>query len=58
MRIDWHTQAGEMDQVSGISDPAPIAQLILVAPAVQFHPANETILELFQLRNCRSNESD
>jgi hypothetical protein len=48
MRIDWHTQAGEMDQFfPGLAIRRQSPKLILVAPAVQFHPANETILSYF-----------
>jgi hypothetical protein len=51
MRIDWHTQAGEMDQFfPGITVRPEPPKLMLVAPAVQFHPANETILGYFDAR--------
>jgi hypothetical protein len=51
MRIDWHTQAGEMDRFfPGLAIRRESPRLILVAPAVQFHPANETILGYFSPR--------
>lgn len=51
MRIDWHTQAGEMDQFfPGLAVRREPPKLMLVAPAVQFHPTNEIILSYFDAR--------
>lgn len=49
MRIDWHTRAGDIDQFfPGLHVLRESPRLVLVAPAVQFHPANETILSYFK----------
>jgi hypothetical protein len=51
MRIDWHTRAGEMDQFfPALQVQRESPRLLLVAPAVQFHPANEIVLSYFSSR--------
>jgi hypothetical protein len=51
MRIDWHTHRGEIDQFfPGLQVRRESPRLMLIAPAVQFHPANEVILSYFNPR--------
>jgi hypothetical protein len=51
MRIDWHTQSGEMDQFfPALQVRREPPRLLLIAPAVQFHPANEIVLSYFNSR--------
>jgi hypothetical protein len=50
MRVNWHRARGDFDRAGyfpGIALRPQPPRLLLVAPAVQFHPANETILRLF-----------
>jgi hypothetical protein len=48
MRAEWHIRTGELDQFfRGISLRRTPPKLLLVAPAVRFHPSNETILSYF-----------
>lgn len=51
MRVQWHLQRGELDRrgyFAGIPLQISAApRLLLVAPAFDFHPANETIVEFF-----------
>ena len=48
MRIAWHAQSAEMDGLfPGISVSKQPPKLLLVAPALSFHPANEIILRYF-----------
>ena len=48
MRIAWHAQRAEMDGLfPGISISNRPPKLLLVAPALSFHPANEIILRYF-----------
>lgn len=47
MRVDWHRARGDFDRAGyfpGIAIRPEPPRLLLVAPAVQFHPSNETIL--------------
>ncbi len=48
MRIRWHANRGELNHLFPglrVSDQAP--KLLLVAPALAFHPANEIVLRYF-----------
>jgi flavin-binding protein dodecin len=48
MRVEWHIRKGELDQFFPklqIANEFP--KLVLVAPAMQFHPSNELILSYF-----------
>jgi hypothetical protein len=50
MRVKWHLDRGEFSgrgyfPGSGLSNVAP--RLILLAPSIEYHPSNETILKYF-----------
>ncbi|MBV9304126.1 MAG: hypothetical protein JOY62_11855 [Acidobacteriaceae bacterium] len=48
MRIRWHTQRGELQHLfPGISLEETLPQLLLVAPAMCFHPSNAIVLSYF-----------
>ena len=48
MRILWHTQRGELAHLfPGIALAADPPRLLLVAPALSFHPSNATVLRYF-----------
>ncbi|MGA8593468.1 MAG: hypothetical protein WB676_01880 [Bryobacteraceae bacterium] len=48
MRAEWHIRTGELDQFfRGITLQQTPPKLLLVAPAVRFHPSNEIILSYF-----------
>jgi hypothetical protein len=48
MRIRWHAQRGELKHLfPGISIDGASPHLLLVAPAMCFHPSNATVLEYF-----------
>jgi hypothetical protein len=51
MRVEWHIRTGELDQFfRGITLQRTSPRLLLVAPAVQFHPSNEIVLSYFDAR--------
>lgn len=48
MRAEWHVRAGDLDSFfpgTPVAKQSP--KLLLVAPAVEFHPSNEVILTYF-----------
>jgi len=50
MRIKWHLDRGEIAEsahFTGLSLLAEAPRLLLVAPALEFHPANEVVLSFF-----------
>ncbi len=50
MRVKWHLERGEFEgrgYVPGVSLRTDPPRLLLVAPALEFHPANETVLRYF-----------
>jgi hypothetical protein len=50
MRVKWHLERGEFEgrgYFPGIPLRADPPRLLLVAPALEFHPANETVLRYF-----------
>ena len=50
MRVKWHLERGEFDgrgYFPGIPLRPDPPRLLLVAPALEFHPANETVLRYF-----------
>ncbi|HSM78600.1 MAG TPA: hypothetical protein VLT57_13270, partial [Bryobacteraceae bacterium] len=50
IRVKWHLDRGELSArgyFPGITLKPEPPRLILAAPALQFHPANETILRFF-----------
>jgi hypothetical protein len=50
IRVQWHLQRGEFSgrgYFPGISLRADPPRLMLVAPALEYHPSNETILRYF-----------
>ncbi|MGI8962132.1 MAG: hypothetical protein ACR2IV_20715 [Bryobacteraceae bacterium] len=48
MRIAWHAQSGELEHLfPGISLEGRSPRLLLVAPAICFHPSNATVLRYF-----------
>ncbi len=50
MRVKWHLDRGEIAQSGhfmGIRLAAEAPRLLLVAPAMEFHPSNETVLGFF-----------
>ena len=51
MRVHWHLERGEFAErgyFSGIPLRAGPPRLLLVAPALEFHPSNETVLGFFR----------
>ena len=51
VRTNWHAERGELAHLfPGIPIAAVAAKLMLVAPALAFHPANATVLRYF--RSC------
>jgi hypothetical protein len=53
MRIAWHSAAGELDNLfPGITVLREAPRLVLVAPAICFHPATSTILRYFPAGIC------
>jgi hypothetical protein len=51
MRVKWHLERGEFTgrgYFPGIELRADPPRLLLVAPALDFHPSNETVLVFFQ----------
>ena len=52
MRVKWHLDRGEFDGCGyfrGIELRRDAPKLLLVAPALDFHPSNETVLRFFAL---------
>ncbi len=50
MRVKWHLDRGEIaasGHFTGIALAAEAPRLLLVAPAMEFHPSNETVLGFF-----------
>jgi len=50
MRVKWHLDRGEIaasGHFTGIPLGSEVPRLLLVAPAMEFHPSNETILSFF-----------
>ena len=50
MRVQWHLERGEFAErgyFTGISLVQEVPRLLLVAPAFEFHPSNETVLGFF-----------
>jgi hypothetical protein len=50
IRVEWHTRRGELSAngyFPGLELCAEAPRLLLVAPALQFHPTTETILRFF-----------
>jgi hypothetical protein len=50
MRVKWHLERGEFENrgyFPGIPLRSDPPRLLLVAPALEFHPANETVLRYF-----------
>ena len=48
MRVNWHAQRGELDHLfPGVTLRPDPPRLLLVAPAISFHSANETVLGHF-----------
>jgi len=50
MRVKWHLDRGEIAEsghFTGISLAKEVPRLLLVAPALEFHPANEIVLGFF-----------
>jgi hypothetical protein len=50
MRVKWHLDRGEIaasGHFTGIPLRTAVPRLLLVAPALEFHPSNETILGFF-----------
>jgi hypothetical protein len=50
MRVKWHLDRGEIagsGHFTGIRLAAEVPRLLLVAPAMEFHPSNETVLGFF-----------
>jgi hypothetical protein len=50
MRVTWHLERGEFEgrgYFPGVSLRTDPPRLLLVAPALEFHPANETVLRYF-----------
>lgn len=48
MRVEWHIRHGELDQFfPKLHIARELPKLVLVAPAMQFHPSNELILSYF-----------
>ncbi len=52
MRVQWHLERGEFTQSGyfpGIPLVAAPPRLLLVAPALEYHPSNEKVLQYFSL---------
>jgi len=50
MRVKWHQDRGEFAErgyFPGIPISKEVPRLLLVAPSVEYHPSNETILKYF-----------
>ena len=50
IRVKWHLDRGEIAEsghFTGISLAKDVPRLLLVAPALEFHPANEIVLGFF-----------
>jgi len=50
MRVKWHLERGEFEGLAyfpGVPLRSGPPRLLLVAPALEFHPANETVLQYF-----------
>ncbi|MDQ2711413.1 MAG: hypothetical protein M3Y24_04125, partial [Acidobacteriota bacterium] len=48
IRIGWHAERNELDHLfPGISLSKRLPKLLLVAPALSFHPSNEILLRYF-----------
>ena len=52
MRVKWHLERGEFSIRTAIFQGIPLAlveapRLLLVAPALEWHPTNEGILKYF-----------
>jgi hypothetical protein len=50
MRVKWHLERGEFagrGYFPGVELRADPPRLLLVAPALDFHPSNETVLRFF-----------
>jgi hypothetical protein len=50
MRVKWHLERGEFSgrgYFPGLELRADPPRLLLVAPALDFHPSNETVLRFF-----------
>ena len=50
MRVKWHLDRGEIAEsghFTGIPLGTEAPRLLLVAPALEFHPSNETVLRFF-----------
>jgi hypothetical protein len=48
MRVAWHAEAGELSSLfPGIALDGRPPRLLLVAPAICFHPSNATVLRYF-----------
>ncbi len=50
IRVEWHARRGEFSSngyFPGVALPAAAPRLLLIAPALQFHPTTETILRFF-----------
>ena len=50
MRVKWHLDRGEIAEsghFTGIRLGGEVPRLLLVAPALEFHPSNETVLGFF-----------
>ncbi len=53
LRVAWHSGRGELDNLfPGMSVLREEPKLILVAPAICFHPATDTILRYFPSKIC------
>ena len=53
MRVEWHTSRGEFaaeGYFAGQRLTADAPRLVLLAPALEFHPTTETILRYFNPR--------
>ena len=56
MRVKWHLDRGEIagsGHFTGIRLGAEAPRLLLVAPAMEFHPSNETVLGFFSAGHSR-----
>ena len=59
MRVKWHLDRGEIagsGHFTGIPLAAEAPRLLLVAPALEFHPSNETVLGFFSADICLMND--
>lgn len=47
-RVVWHSRRGELDHLfPGLQLEPGAPRLLLVAPAISFHPSNQTVLRYF-----------